>query len=412
MDEQNVPTDERMDSLSEMLKVFNRASLEVMDYYHQLEKNVEHLSNELDQKNKELSKKVTELEQTWRYINNILESISDGVIATDLQGEIRTCNRAALAVLEYLPQEIVGKSVSILLAESKILKVQKTGKQVINFSRSGYETNVERKDGEKIPVVLFSSPITDEQGSVIGAVFTFKDVTLIKKLEDEIARSSRLASIGEMAAGVAHEIRNPLGGIEMFASILLRDVEKEPSHKRMLENILEGTRSINKIVSELLNFTRSLNKTSFEELDITEVVRAALVFAEVEIKQKAAEVVTLFDCCDEYRITGDADQLKQLFLNLFLNSAHALPEKGGKIEVRIYRTDGKIAVTVTDNGKGIAKEYLPKIFDPFFTTKAKGNGLGLAVSHRIVEAHNGTIAVKSRPGRETTFTVSFTAIDK
>jgi PAS domain S-box-containing protein len=395
-----------IDGLTEAFELFNQTTFALKDAYDKLEYQAEHLSNELDHKNRALNQNIVELEKTRGYLNNILESISDGVIAVDLTATVTTVNKSVLHVSEYSLQEIVGKRLDTIFVERKLFDYKRPEVLAVKFNRGGVETVIERKDGTTIPIILFSSPIYNENAEIVGAVFTFKDLSTIKKLQDQIERSRRLASIGEMAAGVAHEIRNPLGGIEMFASILMREI-KEDDHRKMLENILVGVRSINKIVSELLNFTRSFRKTDFGDVDLIEVINSAIAFADVELKEKKVTVKKNFAFADQYVMHGDEDQLKQLFLNVFLNGAQAMKENGGVLEIMLQKKDEHIYVRVKDNGVGIAKENLAKIFDPFFTTKATGNGLGLAISHRIIEAHKGEVAVKSYPDKGTEFIIHF-----
>lgn len=400
----------RVDILAEALDLFNQSTFQLKDAYDKLEQQAHHLSCELEEKNEQLNAKVKEVEQTQHYLNNILESISDGVLAVDLRGIITTANKAALTIAGYDAHVLMGERVDRVLVESKLFAGNVSNQLAINFSKSGIETVIERRDGRQLPIVLFPSAIFDEERNVVGAVFTFKDLTTIRKLEDEIARSQRLASIGEMAAGVAHEIRNPLGGIEMFASMLRRDFSEDEVRLKTIDNILMGVHSINAIVTDMLNFTRSFAKTNFQELRISDVIDEALLFAEAELSPRGITVEKDDQCADGGIIQGDREQLRQVFLNLFINAAHAMPEEDGRLGIGISADGMQVCVTVDDNGKGIVKENISKIFDPFFTTKSTGNGLGLAISHRIVEAHNGSISVTSRISQGTTFVLYFPLI--
>ena len=231
----------------------------------------------------------------------------------------------------------------------------------------------------------------------------------MKRLEEQVRRMHTLAALGEMAATVAHEIRNPLGGIASFANLLERDLETDDPSRRLVRKITEGVARLNRIVSSLLSYTRPLNLNT-HPVDLMQTVEEAAAFFEIDLerKQQAVEIRRLFletPCVCQV----DTEQFHQVILNLLLNATQAMPE-GGTIELEVAQTsdaDGDWIVTrVRDTGMGIDEELQEKLFTPFFTTKEDGTGLGLVTSRKIIEAHGGNIVVDSTPGDGTCFTIA------
>lgn len=232
----------------------------------------------------------------------------------------------------------------------------------------------------------------------------------VKDLNEELAeknrameRTRRLAAMGEMAARIAHEIRNPLGSIAIFASILERDLSEDPKKKDLASHITKGINTLNNILSNMLLFASS-PMARLKSVDVREVIEDTVLLTKGHEK-KGVTVKTSFDGKTE--LMADPGLLHQLFLNLLLNAMDALDE-GGSIEIRTRIEHGErelLVAEVQDNGKGIPKEALDRIFDPFFTTKDRGTGLGLAIVSAVATAHNGTIDAKSGPGMGTVFTI-------
>ncbi|MBI3600603.1 MAG: hypothetical protein HY097_08175 [Nitrospinae bacterium] len=228
----------------------------------------------------------------------------------------------------------------------------------------------------------------------------------MKRQKEQAERNSRLTAMGEMAARIAHEIRNPLGSIELFASILQREIADE-NQKRLVNHISSGVKNLNHVISNLLTFTRQ-PKPVFKEIDLHKFLDNLLQFGEFlmdknNIRLEREYYPSLLSAL------GDEELLKQVFLNIIRNSVQAMPE-GGVLKVKTGvgkkgRNDKYVEVKVSDTGAGIAKDNLDKIFNPFFTTRDKGTGLGLAIVHTIIESHNGIIEVESDVGKGTTFTI-------
>jgi signal transduction histidine kinase len=243
-----------------------------------------------------------------------------------------------------------------------------------------------------------------------GILVFLRDITQAKKMEELATRSGRLAAMGEMAAKIAHEIRNPLGSIELFATMLRDDLQDFDDLKSLAEHICSGVRSINTIISNLLVFVRSDQQLDLQIIDIHDPIKDSLFFAEYLFDpQNGIEVITDFA---DYPLTinGDLELLKQVFLNLILNAIQAMPA-GGKLNIstrKISVNQGThlAEIRFSDTGCGIPQKNLARVFDPFFTTKKKGTGLGLTIVHNIAEMHAGSIDVTSAEADDTQFIVT------
>jgi len=223
-----------------------------------------------------------------------------------------------------------------------------------------------------------------------------------------LERKQRLAALGEMAAGLAHEIRNPLGGIQLYASLLARDVEDRPASLTTVKKITAGVKHLESLVGQVLHFTRE-NEASPVDIDLADIIRNTVELATPSIEKKRAVVTIVGD--PVFRVKADPTLIGQAMLNLLLNAVDAVTE-GGKVEITYGRPTGasdarQCHIVVKDDGPGIAPAVLDRIFNPFFTTKDTGTGLGLSIVHRVVEAHDGTIVVTNHDGGGAKFEVRF-----
>jgi nitrogen-specific signal transduction histidine kinase len=272
-----------------------------------------------------------------------------------------------------------------------------------------------RASGKVIGYTL--SHITDERGRLTGAAFFFKDLTRVEQLEERERLRDRLAALGEMAAAIAHEVKNPLAGIEVMAGLLRRQVPDSPDAQSILQDIINEAKMANAIVLEALEFVRPI-RLQVEHTSVGEVLKNAVTLAGRKLPDRAVEVK--LDVADSLpRMQGDHHQLVQLFGNLLINAFEALNGRGhvtiaareeiqdddhGHSEpTRPIRT---IVIDVTDDGPGVPRELRDRIFNAFFTTKPQGSGLGLAIVRKIVDAHDGTIDLTSTPGRGTRFRIT------
>jgi PAS domain S-box-containing protein len=255
--------------------------------------------------------------------------------------------------------------------------------------------------------------VRDDEGGVIGAAMFFKDLTRVEQLEERERLRDRLAALGEMAAAIAHEVKNPLAGIEVNAGLLRRKLPDVPSAQEMLTRIIDEAKMANSIVQEVLEFVRPM-RLQMDRVSIHDAVQSAVGLADTKVTKGG--IAVRVDVGNGLQpIQGDSHQLTQLFTNLLTNAYEAMEGKGNVVisaeMVQLPETpDGRardaVLVEVTDDGPGMPPEVADKIFDPFFTTKARGSGLGLAIVRKIVDAHDGQIDMRSVPKRGTTIRVT------
>lgn len=357
---------------------------QAFEEFQQTSEKLERAYQDLD---RQLAEKNRQLALTTEYLNSILDSMSDGVIAVDEQGAITTFSRAATHILRYNPDEVLGKRFAEVF-----------GRDFSTVDDQPY-TSLRASSGDPVNVREENAPIHDRHGNRIGRVKVFADLREIELLRAQVDRKSRLAALGEMAATVAHEIRNPLGGIRGFAALLARDIEPEDPRGRLVQKILSGAEALDRVVSELLEYTRPV-RIRPRPSACTDLVEAALGYLDDHARTVAFERALDPDAW----VMADPDKIRQVLLNILLNAVQSAGD-GGRVTLRTVDQDEGIAIEITDSGPGIPAEHLDHIFAPFYTTKEKGSGLGLAVATKIIEAHGGTLAAISPPGKGATLSV-------
>jgi two-component system sensor histidine kinase HydH len=279
---------------------------------------------------------------------------------------------------------------------------------LIDFENSGIQSTVsecipvldfeiyhQRKAGAMVSLALSATPIKGGEGGGDGAVIVLRDLSEIKLLQEKVKRSEKLAAIGELAAGVAHEIRNPLSSIRGFAQFLRHSLKDKPQEKEYAETMVTEVDRINRVVTDLLTFARPMT-VEISPTDITELIEHSVRLVEADALSR--DVNIRMNISDLSKLPLDANQITQALLNLLLNALQALPPKGNiEIGAELDASDSRLHLWVKDDGPGIPNNLIEKIFDPFYTTHEKGTGLGLAIVHKIAENHNGEIRVNSPP---------------
>ena len=368
------------------------------------------LSSQLEETVQERSREVFEVKQ---YLENLVETAGDAILTVDRAQRIESWNNGARAILGYPKEEMRGRDICTLASgeSAKDQLVSLIQRAIEGEIASNVETSWLRKDRKEVTV----SPITDSTGRAVGVLTIARDVTERKKLQEELFHSEKLASIGQLAAGVAHQINNPLGAISGRAQMLLR--LSGPLDREFLQEQLGKIRAdcsrITETVNDLLGFARK-TETVKQYTDVNtildetlEMVKHETIARKVRVERRYSENLP--------PIVASSNHLRQLFANLMTNALDAM-RGGGTLSVQsLFRPPGKdrpeqvVEVVLADTGVGIAEEDLPRIFEPFFTTKpaGEGTGLGLAVAKRIADFHNGRIDVESRVGSGTTFTIQF-----
>jgi PAS domain S-box-containing protein len=408
----------------------------------------EHLTQEIIER-KQAEKALRESEEKYR---ELVEKLHDGVIVEDAESIITFLNPRATELLGYAAEELIGQHARITIPKEEELKIRtETTKRARGIS-SSYETTLLKKNGETIPVQISATPLFSTSGEFRGTLSVFTDLSRLKKAQQELAHADKLAGLGRIAAGVAHELNNPLsfvyGNTEILGEYLdallyLQDLQSElegavaagdlvkvqqilgklrnrqqqqelpmDSEKgrvmgyidllrdavsMQLEN-LEGLERMMKIIKDLRNFSRTeRHDPQLQRCSVPDILRTTVNMVKYEFKSQISFDLLLEDLPP---ILGQPDRLAQAFLNIITNAAHATAGKPGKIEVIATTSSQDLCVCIRDNGVGIPKKHQQKIFEPFFTTKApgKGTGLGLAITHEIIRLHQGKISIESQLG--------------
>jgi two-component system nitrogen regulation sensor histidine kinase GlnL len=344
----------------------------------------------------------------------ILGSLEDGVVTLDPNGKVVFFNEAAEVLTETsAAQALQGDLEGVFRHEPWLSDLVNKSRPPRQESARG-EGDLLTRRGRKLPVNVTVSPLTDQQGNFIGTILMIRDIKVRRELEEDLKRADRLATMGTLAAGLAHEIRNPLGGIRGAAQLLRRGIEPNSSLREYTDIMVREVDRVNKLIEQLLDLSRPLQLT-LEPVNIHEILDDVLLL-QSQADGKTAVIRKIFDPSLP-PIRGDRAQLTQVFLNLVKNAFEAM-EGGGaltvvtRLETDYYVRDhgtGRnrfIWVEISDEGKGIKEEDLARIFSPFFTTKNSGTGLGLAICYNIIKEHNGTIRVETTEGKGTTFKVS------
>jgi len=363
---------------------------------------------ELEAANRQLAEQFDELDRLHAWLEQVLAAVATGVVAVDQQGEVTTCNRAAREMLAGLWSPEEGKPYRSACPDAPLWQAWSQGTVVGPVERDVLA------DGQRRVLAGRAAPIRDGAGRQVGAVEVFEDVTELHALQRRLAQVERLKAVGEMAAGVAHEIRNPLNGIEGFASLLARDAEDGSTTRRYAEAIIDGVRHLNHTVSGLLAYTRPQEPQRHAVdpagllADCVELVRAETVALSGRRQAEAAEGEVLqasIEIDDDWRAAGrirlDGTQIRQVLLNLIQNAVVILAEHrpgAGHIRIGLARSEDDdfgacCRFTIDDDGPGVPVDQRERIFLPFHTTREQGTGLGLAVVHAMVQLHGGRIEV-------------------
>jgi two-component system sensor histidine kinase HydH len=336
------------------------------------------------------------------FSDNVVEHVPIGLLALDHQGKIAAFNKSAESILQLSAPEAIGQEAQKLLPAELLEEINHSQNQDGVIEK---EIEFTTADGKIVPLEIGASSLKDENDAFLGNVLLFKDLTEVRTLRREVARSQRLASVGRLAAGVAHEIRNPLSSIKGFATYFKERYPDRPEDQQTADIMIQEVDRLNRVVGQLLEFAKPVpvkpKPVSLQALlnDSIKLIRDRAAEKDISIQTQNNSQV------DEVRI--DPDRINQVLLNLYLNAIDSM-ESGGELKVEIS-SDGQrrdIVIQVSDTGRGISRENISKIFEPYFTTKSTGTGLGLAIAHNIVEAMGGKITVMSDREVGTNFTVT------
>ena len=341
------------------------------------------------------------------FSDNVVENMPIGLIALDDHHRVAACNHIAESVLQLSVPNVMGKNADQMLP-ARLCEVVKRFDEPHHVIEEEIDCTI--ADGSVVPLEIGASILQDANGVFLGYILLFKDLTEVRSLRREIARNQRLASVGRLAAGVAHEIRNPLSSIKGFATYFKERYPDAPQDQKTANIMIAEVDRLNRVVGQLLEFARPV-PVSPKSTSLQELVDDSVRLIEQKAKEKQITVKTLNSVKVDKAVI-DPDRINQVLLNLYLNAIESM-ESGGELGVELSADEEnhRIEIRVSDTGCGIPGEHLSRIFDPYFTTKSTGTGLGLAVAHNIMEAMGGKIKISSQPGKGTTFCITIPISD-
>lgn len=344
------------------------------------------------------------LDRMRTYTENLVESMADGVVSIDREGKIVTLNRQAGEMLGAGRKGLEGMPITSILGEGVGgMLASMDGQTPIRDRQIDIRRKDDGPDG-KIPLSLSAAPLRDQQGGEMGSVLLIKDLREIRDLQEKVHRSERLASLGRLAAGVAHEIRNPLSSIKGFAQYFAKRFSGNHQDQGYARVMVKEVDRLNRVITDLLDFAGS-REPRREPQRLEMIADQALKLLAPDLDARKVSVVKDYES-GLPEVPVDRDRIVQVFINLMLNAIESM-EAGGEIRIGLHRCGPPPAVeaSVADTGCGISEGDLEQVFEPFFSRKKKGTGLGLAIVHQIIESHRGDIRVESRPGGGTTFRI-------
>jgi two-component system, NtrC family, sensor histidine kinase HydH len=340
------------------------------------------------------------LSRVKAFSDNLVENMPIGLAAFDGSGILTAFNQTAEEILGRRAEEVLGKPAGeILPGDCREIFLEVTAKRRM-VER---EIDCSIADGRTLQLEVIATTLDEDDGVFLGSVILFRDMTEVRRLQQEVTRNRRMASLGSIAAGVAHEIRNPLSSLKGFATYFRERFSESPTERETAEVMIREVDRLNRVINQLLEFARPLTMT-LVPTSLQSLIRHILKTVEGQAREKG--IVIEADLPPEIgEISIDADRMSQVLMNLALN-AIAATEAGGILRVVLARQDERsVRISITDTGAGIRKEDLSRVFDPYFTTKPAGTGLGLPIVEKIVEAHGGKISLASELGEGTTATV-------
>jgi two-component system sensor histidine kinase PilS (NtrC family) len=367
------------------------------------------LAEQLQLADQSLREKEQGLNRLQAFHENIVQSISSGVFTADATGGITSFNPAAQEAIGYTIAHVSGRQ----WREVFNWHPNQQSDEQFNSTLSAttrFEVECKRADGNRLILGMTLSPL-HEQGKQTGLVGVFKDLTEIRELEEEMRRKEWLASLGEMSAGMAHEIRNPLGALAGAMQMLRKDAVEDETNRRLMDIAIREATRLDNIITEFLQYARP-PELSLAEHDLNKVLAETLDLVQHEARTRSKIKIATSLATGALMALVDQDQLRQVFWNMATNAFEAMPD-GGQLTISTScrhvdaggRRGDVIEVAFQDTGEGIPTQNLDKIFLPFFTTKKEGSGLGLAAVHRIVDLHGGWIKVESRERQGSRFVI-------
>lgn len=366
----------------------------IINAFHEVTKQLKEKEKELERLRALAEQRAENVES---YNENILQCVTSGVIAFDRECRLTTINRSAEEMLGLPREQSVGKTCQELFGDSDVATViHDTIKRKIPSLRM--EAALDRP-GDKLWLGYNTAVLTDRQDAALGVILSFSDLTEVKRLQEQVELRERLTALGEMSAGIAHELRNPMAVISGYLNLLSK--KSDPAGQQTIQSIAKEINGMNRIIGDLLTFARpaSLNRVKLNSKELIEnclenvlQTTGGAIGVKIELQLEDSEA------------SLDEVLMRQALTNLVQNAVESMPG-GGTLTLKAMRIGDELTISVGDTGYGVDPENVKKIFLPFFTTKDTGVGMGLALTHKVVTAHGGRVEVKSRSGKGTTFMV-------
>jgi PAS domain S-box-containing protein len=373
------------------------------------------MEEKIAQKEETIEHLVRELEDVKNFTESIIQSIGSGIIIAEMNDTITYINKAGERMLGFSKEELTGKPFNIFGLKEKQSAIPSflNNPDDLDTRKEGW---MKKKDHTEFPVGFTINNHLSIRGERIGKIVVFRDLTNVYKIQEEILRMDRLVSLGKLASGIAHELRNPLAGIKTTAQALSEEMSGDDSRREYLNRITKEIDRLNDLLKTFFSFAKP-QKLNLVHCQIKDIINEIIPFLIKEIADKGIRFIETYHP-QLPKIKVDKTQMHQVFLNLFLNAIQAMPSGGElKIEatpIHSISSDGFkqnfIKVVISDSGRGIPPHIVHKIFDPFFTTKSKGIGLGLSITYQIIKKHGGTIKVESQWEQGTSFIINLPEI--
>lgn len=332
----------------------------------------------------------------------IVESIRSGVVTIDLDGRIYTLNRAAEEITGYKAADLRNQPASVLFGDLTEHIKESTAAILINDPSPRFECETVTPDDLRVRLGFSIVPLSAEEGETTGFVVTFQDLTEVRALEEAKRRQDRLAAVGRIAAGIAHEVRNPLASIRGSIQVLGSEMPANSAEAELMEIVLRESDRLNRIITDFLTYARP-RPVSLEAVDVRESLHETLTLLRHSPELHGHHILEEDSFPEPVNAMADAAALRQIFWNLARNALQAMPD-GGTLRAAVERLEstGRISITFTDTGRGMSPDQVERLFEPFSPTRTgSGTGLGLSIVYQIVRDHNGTINVRSRVGHGT-----------
>jgi two-component system sensor histidine kinase PilS (NtrC family) len=372
-----------------------------------------HLAERVKRSEDELAIATKDLAEYRIFNDRIIESMRSGLITTDLRGSIITFNRAAEEITGYRAQDVRNKSIFSIFGD--IEKQIEAGLESIRTRTRlpRFDIGCRTADGREIHLGFSVAPLVDEASITNGSptrgyVLTFQDLTEVMELEREVRRQERLAALGKMAAGLAHEIRNPLASMRGSVQVLAGELNLSPDQSQLMEIVLRESDRLNRIVSDFLIYARP------PRIERTVIELTSILSETIALLRNSPELSPDHQIVEDYpeqpvHYNGDSSQIRQIFWNLARNAIQAMP-LGGELHVKLDAEWGRdVTITFQDTGQGMSREQRERMFEPFNSTSG-GTGLGMAIVYQLVRDHNGKIMVESEAGKGTRISITLPAI--